>query len=70
MGVVSDVAVLSQLAATRFDPEGRMRLFSGPRPDNPDEHRAWKWGWHFMYAVLAVLLSMIAFPVTAWLTGK
>ncbi len=53
-----------------LDGEGRMRLFSGPRPDDPDELRAWKWGWHFMYAVLAVLLSMIAFPVTAWLTGK
>ena len=52
-----------------LDGEGRMRLFSGPRPDDPDELRAWKWGWH-LYAVLAVLLSMIAFPVTAWLTGK
>ena len=53
-----------------LDGEGRMRLFSGPRPDDPDELRAWKWAWHFMYAVLAVLVSMVAFPVTAWLTGK
>ena len=53
-----------------LDGEGRMRLFSGPRPEDRDELRAWKWGWHFMYAVLAVILSMIAIPVTAWLTGK
>src|SRR6267154_68719 len=53
-----------------LDPEGRMRLFSGPRPDDLGELRPWQWGWQFMYAVLAVLSSMIAFPVMAWLTGK
>jgi hypothetical protein len=37
-------------------PEGRTRLFSGPRPNDPDELRAWRWGWQFLYAVLAVLL--------------
>ncbi len=31
-----------------LDGEGRMRLFSGPRPDDLDELRAWKWGWHFI----------------------
>jgi hypothetical protein len=46
------------------------RIFSSPRPDDPDELRAWKWGWHFMYAVLAGLLFMVAIPVAAWLTGK
>jgi hypothetical protein len=51
-------------------PEGRTRLFSGPRPDDPDELRAWRWGWQFMYAVLAVLLCMVAIPVTSWLSGK
>jgi hypothetical protein len=51
-------------------PEGRTRLFSGPRPDDPNELRAWQWGWQFMYAVLAVLLCMIAIPVTSWLSGK
>jgi hypothetical protein len=48
----------------------RMRVFSGPRPTDPDELYAWKWAWQFMYAVIAGMLSMIAIPVTAWLTGK
>lgn len=51
-------------------PEGRTRLFSGPRPDDPDELRAWRCGWQFLYAVLAVLLCMLAVPVAAWLTGR
>ena len=51
-------------------PEGRTQLFSGPRPDDPVELRAWRWGWQFMYAVLAVLLCMVAIPVTSWLSGK
>lgn len=48
----------------------RMRIFSGPRPDDPDELCAWKWAWQFLYAVLAGVLSMIAIPMTAWLAGK
>jgi hypothetical protein len=59
--------ILRQLG---LDAEGRMRLFSGARPDDQDELRAWKWGWHFMFAVLAVLFSMIAFVVTASFAGK
>jgi hypothetical protein len=50
--------------------EGRMRLFSGARPDDPDELCAWKWGWHFVYAIIAVLLCIFALPATSWLTGK
>lgn len=53
-----------------LDGEGSMRLFSGPRPDDPDELRAWQLGWQFMYGVMAVILSMIAIPVYSWLTGK
>jgi hypothetical protein len=53
-----------------LDPEGRTRLFSGPRPDDPDELRAWRCGWQFLYAVLAVLVCMLAVPVAAWLTGR
>jgi uncharacterized membrane protein (DUF106 family) len=53
-----------------LSPQGRMRLFSGPRPDDPSELRAWQWGWHFMYAVIAVLLCMLAIPAAWWLTGK
>lgn len=48
----------------------RMRLFSGSRPTDPDELRAWKWAWQFMYAVITGLILMIEIPVTAWFTGK
>jgi hypothetical protein len=48
----------------------RVRLFSGSRPTDPDELRAWKWAWQFMYAVIAGLIAMIAIPVTAWFAGK
>ena len=52
-------------------PEGRTRVFSmKSRPDDPDELRAWRSGWQFMYAVLAVLLSMAAIPVASWLAGQ
>ena len=51
--------------------EGRTRLFSmRSRPNDPDEFRAWRWGWQFMYAVLAALLCMVAIPVASWLSGK
>ncbi len=69
-------AVVSMLQAQRSlrrlgsSSSDRMRLFSGSRPDNPDKFRAWKWAWQFMYAVIGVLISMIAIPVTAWITGK
>jgi hypothetical protein len=45
-------------------------LFSGTRPTDPDELIAWKWGWRFMYGIIAGLLCMMALPATAWLTGK
>lgn len=48
----------------------RMRLFSDPALPDPDELRAWKWAWRFMYAVIPGLISMIAIPVMAWFTGK
>jgi hypothetical protein len=50
--------------------EGRLRLYSGPRPSDPDELRAWRLGWHFMFGVLATMLCMIAIPVAWWLSGK
>lgn len=52
-----------------LDGEGRMRLFAGPRPDDFEELRAWHWGWHFVLAVIAALLCMIAIPVS-WSAGK
>ena len=45
-------------------------LLLGPRPEDPDELRAWKWGRQFRYAVFALLLSMIAFAVILRLNGE
>jgi hypothetical protein len=62
-GLISLFQLQRSLRKLGLGPEGRTRLFSGPRPDDPDELRAWRWGWQFLYAVLAVLLCMIAMPV-------
>jgi len=66
---VSMVLCYRGLRKLGLDGQGRLRLFSGPRPSDPDELRAWLLGWQFMYAVLAVLLCMIAIPVASWLAG-
>ena len=69
-GLVSMLLFHQRLKKLGLSPEGRMRLFSGPRPSDPDELRAWLLGWHFISAVLAVLLCIIAIPVASWLSGK
>ncbi len=70
-GLISLFQLQRSLRKLGLGPEGRTRLFSmRSRPDDPDEFRAWRWGWQFMYSVLAVLLCMIAMPVTSWLSGK
>jgi hypothetical protein len=48
----------------------RTVLFSTRCPTSPEEVAVWKWGWQFAYAVIAVLATMAAEPVTAWLAGK
>jgi hypothetical protein len=45
-------------------------LLLGPRPEDGEELRAWKWGRQFRYSLFAVLLSMIAFGVILWLNGE
>ncbi|HXQ26708.1 MAG TPA: hypothetical protein VN822_09900 [Candidatus Acidoferrales bacterium] len=45
-----------------LSPEGRKQLFSGPRPNDPDELRAWLWFRRFLLAVLTVVLFMCAIP--------
>lgn len=50
--------------------EGRLGLYSGPHPSDPDELRAWRLGWHFMFGILATMLCVIAIPVAWWLSGK
>lgn len=69
-GVVALLQLQRNLRKLGLGPEGSTRLFSGPRPDDPDELRAWQWGWQFMFAVLMVLLCIVAVLVTAWLTKK
>ncbi len=70
-GVVALLQLQRNLRRLGLDTEGRTRLFAmKSRPDDPDEFRAWRWGWQFMYAVLAVMLCMAAMPVASWLSGK
>jgi hypothetical protein len=67
---VSMALCFRSLRKLGLDGQGRLRLFSGPRPSDPDELRAWRLGWQFLYAVLAVLLCMIAIPVAFSLAGR
>ncbi len=69
-GLVSTALCFRNLRKLGLDGQGRLRLFSGPRPDDPDELRAWQSGWHFMYAVLAVMVCIIAIPIASWLSSK
>lgn len=68
--LVSMLLFQSRLRSLGLTPDGKMRLFSGPRPTDPDELRAWSLGWHFMFGIIAVLLCLIAIPVASWLTGN
>jgi hypothetical protein len=68
--IVSMVQAQRSLRRLGLSSSDRMRLFSGPRPDDPDELRAWKWAWQFMYAVIVGIVFMIAIPITSWLIGK
>jgi hypothetical protein len=45
-------------------------LLLGPRPGDAEELRVWKWGRRFRYAVLAVILSMVAFGIILWLNRE
>lgn len=40
-------------------------LLSGPRPDDPDVLLIWRWTLQLAYAIVAVLLSVLAFTFTA-----
>ena len=67
---VSMVLMQRGLRKLGASPSDRMRVFSGPQPDNPDELYAWKWAWQFLYAIIAVMLCMIAIPIASSLSGK
>lgn len=69
-GLVSMALCFRSLRKLGLDGQGRLRLFRGPRPDDPDELRAWQLGWHFMYAVLAIMVCIIAIPIGFWLSSK
>jgi hypothetical protein len=64
---ISMILCYRRLRELGLDGKGRLRLFSGPRPNDQSELRAWILGWHFIYAVIAVLLCMAAMPISWWL---
>jgi hypothetical protein len=68
--LVSTLQVHRAIRRLGISGEEAKTLFSGTRPADPDELTAWKWGWRFMYAIIATLFCMMALPATAWLTGK
>jgi hypothetical protein len=69
-GMVSTLRMLRGLRKLGLNPSNRMRVLSGPRPDDPDELYVWNWAWQFLYAVIAVMLCMIAIPIASWLSGQ
>lgn len=54
----------------RLHQNSSTRLLLGPRPDDPDELVAWRWGRQFRYAALAVVISMIALGIILHLNGE
>jgi hypothetical protein len=70
LALVSTLQVHRAIRRLGISGEEAKTLFSGTRPTDPDELIVWKWGWRFMYAIIAGLLCMMALPATAWLTGK
>jgi hypothetical protein len=69
--LISLLQLNRSLGKLGLGPEGRTRLFSMKSPpEDPDELRAWRWGWQFMYGGLAVLLSMIVIPLVSWLAER
>jgi hypothetical protein len=69
-GLISAVLCFRTLKNLGLDGEAGLRLFSGSRPADPGELRAWQFGWHFMYSVLAVMFCLIAIPLASWFSGK
>src|SRR5271169_6247009 len=45
-------------------------IISSPRPDDPDELNVWIWMRRTLFAFIAVILCMIAIPLTSWLSGE
>jgi hypothetical protein len=45
-------------------------IISSPRPVDPDELNVWIWMRRTLFAFVAVILCMIAIPLTWWLTGE
>jgi hypothetical protein len=64
------IAILGWFRRFRGLGQSSSKLLLGPRPDDADELLAWKWGRHFRYSLLAVLISMGAFALVLWLKGE
>jgi hypothetical protein len=43
---------------------------TGPRPEDQDELRVWRWGRQLGYALIVTVLFMGAFGLLAWLRGE
>ena len=61
-GWVSMFQLYRALRQLGLSPEGRKQLFSGPRPNDADELRAWLWFRQFLLEVIALLLFIFAIP--------
>ena len=60
--LVSTLQVHRAIRRLGISGEEAKTLFSRTRPADPDELIAWKWGWRFMYAIIATLVCMLALP--------
>lgn len=54
-----------KLGWNRSNRSNYTRLLSGPPPDDPDLLFLWRWTLQFCYAILAVILSMLAIALAA-----
>ncbi len=69
-GFVSMLLFWRGLRKLGLSGEGRLALCSGPRPNDPDELRAWLWDWQWLYSALAFLVCLILMPVTSWISRR
>lgn len=45
-------------------------FYFGPRPEDRDELRLWRWGRQFGYAMMTVIICMGGFTLIMWLRGE
>jgi|SRR5690348_7778772 len=66
-----NVSILKfQRGIRRLGNGSSVRLLMSPRPEDPDELMAWRWGRNFCYSFLAVVVSMGGFAFVLWIRGE